>query len=247
MASTLHTGVNPRFRRTDRWLFVGVAAAIVVFVFAGFSPTFYLHQLFGQPAPTPFFVFHGLLMSGWVLLLLVQTTLIARGRAIWHRRLGIFGACYAGLIVVVGCAATLIAAAREVRAHSAYVASQLDVLSLELTQMLLFACLVGSAVWFRYRRDWHNRLMLLATLCILPNVIVRLSLRTTIALLQQNITLLSMWSLLVLAVVGLDAWRLRRLHPVSGFAGAMAIASLYAAYFIGLTQPWMRFASRLVS
>jgi hypothetical protein len=247
MSSTQTTEADLKSKRSDRPFFEGITAAIVVFVFAGFARTFYLHRLFGVPAPTSFMSFHGLLMSGWILLLFIQTTLVAKRRVLWHRRLGIFGACYAGVIVVAGCTATLIAAAREVRAHSVDVASQLNVLALELTQMLLFACLVGSAVWLRNRDDWHKRLMLLATLCILPNVIVRISFLTTSAFFQRNITLLSLWALLVLVVVALDSYRCRRVHPAFGLVGTLAVFGLYAAYFIGLTPPWMRFASWLVN
>jgi hypothetical protein len=247
MVSIQTTNANFKSRRSDRSLFVGIATAIAVFVFAGFARTFYLHRLFGVPAPTSFMSFHGSLMSGWILLLFIQTTLVAKRRVIWHRRLGIFGACYAGILVVAGCSATLIAAAREVQAHSVNVPSQLDVLALELTQMLLFACLVGLAVRLRNRYDWHKRLMLLATLCILPNVVVRFSFLTTSEFFQRNITLLSLWAFLVLVVVALDSYRRRRVHPAFGLVGTVAIVSLYAAYFIGLTPPWMRFASWLVN
>jgi hypothetical protein len=234
-------------KRSDRPFFMGVAIAIAVLVFAGFARTFYLHGLFGVPAPATFMSFHGALMSGWILLFLVQTWLVSALRVRWHRTLGVFGACYAALVVVVGCTATLIASAREVRAHSPFVSSQLDVLALELTQMLLFACLVGAAVRFRNRHDWHKRLMLLATLCILPNAVVRLSLLTSSELLSQNIVLLTLWALLVVAVIALDAFRRRRLHPAFGFVGAAVLLIMYCAHFVGISQPWFRFASSLVS
>jgi hypothetical protein len=234
-------------KRLDQPFFVGITAAIVIFVIVGFARTFYLHRLFGVPAPTSFMAFHGSLMSGWILLLFAQAALITSNRVHWHRRLGIVGAFYAVFIVVVGCTATLIAAAREVRAHSAMVASQLNVLALELTQMLLFACLVAAAVRLRNRYDWHKRLMLLATLCILPNVIVRLSFLTDIEFFTRNINLLGLWALTVILVVALDSYRRRRLHPAFGLVGALAIASLYAAYFVGITNGWIRFATWLVS
>ena len=241
---------NPAARVTKRFdqpFFVGTTVAIVIFVFVGFARTFYLHRLFGVPAPTSFMFFHGILMTGWVLLLFTQTALIALNQAQWHRRLGIVGTCYAALIVIVGCMATLIAAAREVRANSAGVASQLTVLALELTQMLLFACLVTAAIRLRNRHDWHKRLLLLATLCILPNVIVRISFLTDIEFLKRNINLLGLWTLTVIFVVAVDSYRRRRLHPALGVVGALAIASLYAAYFVGITSGWMRFATWLVS
>jgi len=118
---------------------------------------------------------------------------------------------------------------------------------LELTQMLLFACLVGSAVWLRNCHDWHKRLMLLDTLCILPNVVVRISFLVTRNLFQRNIMLLSLWVLLVLVVVALDSYRRRRVHPAFGLVGLITVISLYAAYFVGLTAPWIGFASWLVS
>jgi hypothetical protein len=247
MPRTTSSPGNQIAKRLDQPFFVGISTAIVIFVFVGFARTFYLHRIFGVPAPPSFMAFHGSLMSGWILLLFVQTALITSNRVHWHRRLGIVGAFYAVLIVVVGCMATLIAAAREVRAHSAMVASQLNVLALELTQMLLFACLVGAAVRLRNRYDWHKRLMLMATLCILPNVIVRLSFLTDIEFFTRNINLLGLWALTVILVVALDSYRRRRLHPAFGLVGALTIASLYAAYFVGITNGWVRFSTWLVS
>ena len=91
-----------------------------------------------------------------------------------HRALGAFGAGYAVLVVVMGCTATVLAARREVLAHSQFVAGFLTVLALEFTQMLLFASLVASGLWLRTPAGYHKRLMLLATFCMLPNPIVRL-------------------------------------------------------------------------
>jgi hypothetical protein len=252
MLNSIPTGKSPATHsgpagRSDRPFFLGVAIAIAILVLAGFARTFYLHGLFGVPAPATFMSFHGALMSGWILLYLVQTWLVSVRRLRWHRTLGVFGACYAAVIAVVGCMATLIAAAREVRAHSPFVSSQLDVLALELAQMLLFACLVGAAVRLRNRHDWHKRLMLLATLCILPNAVVRLSLLTSSELLSQNIALLTLWALLVVAVVAIDTFRRRRLHPAFGFVGAAVLLIMYCGHFVGISQPWFRFASSLVS
>ncbi len=89
--------------------------------------------------------------------------------------------------------------------------------------------------------------MLLATLCILPNVIVRLSFLTNIEFFTRNINLLGLWALVVIVVVALDSYRRRRLHPAFGLFGVLTIASLYAAYFVGVTNGWVRFSTWLVS
>ncbi len=247
MARTPAGGMSLNAMSPDRRFFAVSAAAIVVFVFAGFARSFYLHDLFGVPAPSLFLDLHGSVMSGWVLLLFIQAALVSAKRVRWHRRIGFFGACYAVLIVVLGCMATLGAAAREVRAHSADVGSQLNVLALELTQMALFASLVGAAVLLRNRHDWHKRLMLLATLCILPNVIVRLAFMTSIEMLHQNITLLTLWALLVVVVAGVDSYRHRSVHPAFGIVGSAAVASLYAAHAVGVSSSWVRWSTWWVS
>src|SRR5690349_17329646 len=96
--------------RTDRRFFLWLALAIVLFVFLGFARTYYLHSLFHHPAPNRFLEFHGALMSGWILLLFAQATLVSIGQTRLHRQIGVFGACYAGLIPIVGSIATFKAA-----------------------------------------------------------------------------------------------------------------------------------------
>lgn len=232
---------------SERLFYVATTALFGVLVFAGFARSFYLHSLFGVSAPAPFFVFHGALMSGWMVLLIGQATLISARRVQWHRWLGVFGAGYAALMVVVGCMSTLMAAAREVRAHSPMLASQFNVLALELTQMALFGGLVSAAVALRRRGDWHKRLMILATLCLLPNPIVRLSLLSSAEFLSHNVVLVSLWAVVVAAVGAVDSYRRRAVHPAYGIVGIGVVACMYAAYFIGRSEGWMRFAGRLVS
>ena len=233
--------------RSDRRLFMWISLAIVVFVFVGFSRTYYLHSFFHQPSPSGFLQFHGALMSGWIVLLFGQSALASAGQVRLHRQIGTLGACYASLIPIVGSVATFRAAAREVAAHSAFAASQLDVLALELTQVILFSSLVACAIWLRNRPEYHKRLMLLATLCILPNVIVRISLALPFALFQSNQTILLLWIFLVAVIVSIDSVRRKRLHPALGYGAPIAIVMLGLAYFIGRTDAWQTFGTRLVS
>lgn len=186
---------------------------------------------------------HGAVMTGWIALFAVQTFLIASNHTRVHRALGAFGAGYAALVVVMGCTATVLAARREVLAHSQFVSSFLTVLALELTQMLLFTSLVASGVWMRNRPGCHKRLMLLATFCMLPNPIVRLFVWMGFG---SNVMILSFWSLLVIAVVLLGSMRNRRLHPAFGFGATITIAFLYLAYFGSLTSMWQSFAANAV-
>ncbi len=237
-----------------RWQRVGehrffraLAVALVALVFAGFAPTFYLHPLFGMPAPPALLAVHGTFMSGWIVLLAVQVMLISAGRVGWHQRLGIAGAMLAAVIVPLGCMATLVAAQREVRLHSAYVSSQLTVLGLELTQLTLFAAMIGAALWFRRRPATHKRLMIIATLCIVPNAIVRLALLTHSDALAQNIVVLSIWALVLVGVVVVDSLRAHRIEPAFGYGASIAIAALYSAWYLSTTPLWISYWSRVLA
>ena len=124
------------------------------------------------------------------------------------------------------------------RAQPSYVSSQLNVLGLELTQLLLFAAFIGLALAYRRRPSTHKRLMIVATLCIVPNAIVRLSLLTNIDFLSKNIWILSVWALFVVSVVAIDSLRQRRINPAFGWGASIAIAALYIAWWASATVAW---------
>jgi hypothetical protein len=229
--------------KRERRFFSWLSVSIVVLVFVGFSRTYYLQSLFKTPSLSTFLHVHGAVMTGWIALFAMQTFLIASNRTRMHRIMGAFGAGYAVLVIVMGCTATVLAARREVLAHSQFVSSILTVLALELTQMFLFASLVVCGIWLKNRGDYHKRLMLLATFCILPNPIVRLFVWAGFG---SNIVILSVWALLTAAVVLLDSIRNRRLHPASGFGATITVAFLYSAYFVSLTPLWQHFAANAV-
>lgn len=222
----------------ERRYFTASSVLIALLVLVGFSRTFYLHTLFNVAMPSRFIAFHGALMTGWIVLVLVQALLIRQGKTNWHRWLGFAGLAYAAVIVPVGFLATFGAAIREVRAHSAFVPSQLNVLGLEQMQMLLFGGLVAAAALLRSRTDYHKRLMLIATLCIVPNAIVRLSFMIESDYLRTNLQFVTVWTALVAAFVGADVLRTRRLHPAFAWGASIAVASLYTAWYISRTAAW---------
>src|SRR3977135_4488019 len=89
-------------RRGGRWFYVGMSIAVVIIVLAGFGPTYYLRPYF-TPAPLiPLLHLHGLVFTSWILLFVIQTTLVAARRTDIHRRLGILGGVIAILMILVG-------------------------------------------------------------------------------------------------------------------------------------------------
>lgn len=235
---------RPVSAASERRYFTILAFLLACFVIGAFTPTFFLHSRFQRPGPTPFIAFHGILMTGWMLLFIVQCALVAAGRTRWHRQLGYAGVVFAGLLVPIGCMATLASAAREVHAHSHFVTFQLNVLGLELGQMSLFGGFVAAGAVLRKRLDWHKRLMLMATLCLLPNAIVRLSLTPVLGFLSSNLLILHAWVAVLIVIAAVDALRTGRLHPALVIAIPLAATILYAASAFSLSAGWDSFWMR---
>src|SRR5207244_3974379 len=102
----------------------------------------------------------------------VQVRLAGTGRLAIHRKLGVYGAVIAALVLIVGTTAAIISAAEGRSPPGA--PPPLVFLAIPIGDMLLFAILVSAALWFRKRPEYHKRLMVTATLGILTAPIARI-------------------------------------------------------------------------
>ena len=236
--------MNPRIQTTgrDRRLYIWFAAFMPIIVLAGFARSYYLKGFFGfPPLPSLLVHMHGIVMTSWVVLFVTQVTLVATGRTKTHQRLGVFGALLAALIVIVGVLTAIAGAARGASPGP----PPLRFLVIPLGDMLVFAILIGTALYFRRRRlDIHKRLMLLAAVNLLAPAIARIPLHfieTGGALAFFGLT-----DLCLLACVGFDTIRNRRLHPAFLWGTLLIIASQPLRLMLSGTEIWLRFATALV-
>ena len=236
-------------RRFERCLYLGASLIFLVLVFWTFARTFYLRTFFGAPPLSALLHIHGTVMTGWVVLLVAQTSLIAAHRVQWHRQLGIFGAFWAALVVLFGSITTLHAATREVRAHTDFAASQVVITSLDLLQMLFFAGFVAIAIWQRRRPDWHKRLMLLTVACMLPDALARLpvSFMTRATETELNLRIMLGLDMFMLVCVGVDTIWHRRLHPAFAWGASLFVGAFHFALYFAQTRAWIAFGESLVS
>ena len=155
-----------------RWFYVWMAGACALIAFVGFAPTYWLQLAPGTFIGSPLLHLHALLFSAWPLYLLLQTTLAARGRVDRHRAWGLLGVSLATAMVFVGFAvanevlATRLAAGYGDRARAFHIAST--------SIITLFGVFVFAAIAYVQRPEIHKRLMLLATISMLPPAIARL-------------------------------------------------------------------------
>jgi len=236
-------------RRFNRGLYLGASLIFLALVFWTFARTFYLRPFFGTRPLPALLQIHGAVMTGWVVLLVAQTSLIAARRVQWHRRLGVFGAVWAALVVLLGSITTLHAAAREVRGHTDFAASQVTITSLDLLQMLFFAGFVAIAIWLRRRPDYHKRLMLLTIACMLPDALARLpvSFMTRATEAELNLRIMVGLDVFILICIGVDTIWHRRLHPAFAWGGLLFVGAFHAALYLAQTRVWIAFAESLLS
>jgi len=236
--------MNPTIQNAnrDRRLYILFAVFMPLIVLAGFARTYYLKGFFGNP-PLPGLLvhLHGLVMSSWVVLFIAQVSLVATGRTKTHQRLGVFGSILAAVIVVVGILTAIAAAARGASPGP----PALQFLVIPLGDMLVFAVLVGMALyWRRGRLDVHKRLMLLAAVNLLAPAIARIPLSFIAN--GGALAFFGLTDLCILACVGFDTVRNRRLHPAFLWGTLFIIVAQPLRLMLAGTDVWIRFATALV-
>src|SRR5215831_4916568 len=95
-------GTQPQVRTRERMFFSGMAIAILIVVFVGFSRTFYLRAYFHSERLIPLLILHGTVFSSWIALFVTQTTLIATKRTRTHMKLGVAGGVLAASMIIIG-------------------------------------------------------------------------------------------------------------------------------------------------
>jgi hypothetical protein len=88
-------------RKRLHWFFPVVAGVLFAALLVGFAPSFFLRSLSAsQPMPLYLYV-HGVVLTAWYGLFLVQTALVAASRTALHRRLGLAAVVVAVLLVPI--------------------------------------------------------------------------------------------------------------------------------------------------
>ena len=212
---------------------VRFAAFLLVLLVAGFAPTFFFRPFLGlEPLALPPML-HGVVLTAWFIFFFVQAGLVRDRNIDLHRKLGRIGAIVAALatlqfvwVAVVlyhgrapNVAADLVEKARIVRITS------------ELTVFAAFPVFVTLAVLARRRAAVHKRLMLIATIALMPPVLSRLALWPgqvwpALAVESRFLAAIAGTGVLLVIVILREVIAFRRIHP------ALAIGA--PSYFLWL-------------
>jgi hypothetical protein len=216
-----------------------MAIAMALACFAGFAPSYYLKAHFGTPALKPLIHVHGLLFTTWMLLLIVQTSLVAAGRVQLHRRLGFAGAVLVVLMVASGAAVAYMRGKTVTPGipHEAV----LGFLAIAVVALIVFPILIGAAVYFRRNAGAHKRLMLLGTTVFLTAAVHRL----LMWLIDPAVSPPVFYGATDLFIVAMGVYDLisrGRIHAATLWGGLLIIVAQAASLLLAGSTMWMTFA-----
>ena len=224
------------------WFSTAIGLAVIGIVFVGFSRTYFLKEFFDTGPLTVRLRLHGLALSAWLVLFLVQARLIATHRHTLHMRMGIAGAILAALAVATTYAAAFEFAGHGV-AHDAHTAVSRLYSSLQLAT--LFGLFVAAGIVFRSRPEIHKRLMVLAMLAVVGPGAHRAV--TLIVGHGAPDSYILVNAVLLGCGLGYD-WRTRGTpHPALLCGGVLLIASQLTRRLVGGSDLWQQIGNWLIS
>jgi len=223
-------------RRFDHVFFSGMALLLLVTIFVGFAPTYYLAGVFHAPLPSLIIHLHGAAFTCWILLLVTQTSLVAGGRVDIHRQLGIAGFLLACLMVILG---VLAATDSLVRGGGPPGSDPRIFYIVPLTDMVIFAVLIFFAFRFRSNPAIHKRLILIATIGLSLAALARWPI-TFVHRKPLHAALVSY--IFLILIVAYDLWSTHKLQRATLWAGALLVVVQQIRVPLAMTGPWLHFA-----
>ena len=168
--STAASAVSSTRQASRPSFYLVMTLVMAFFVFAGFGMTYWIPLASGTFPPAPPVVhLHGLVFSTWMILLVVQATLINFGRVSAHRSLGTYGIAHATAVLFTGALISVLGW-RDLNSLPAELPPDIsfDTLYLSFTAVIGFGLLFTLAIRNVRNPEVHKRLMLFAILPILP-------------------------------------------------------------------------------
>lgn len=238
------------------WFYVWMAGACVLIAIGGFAPTYWLQLPAATFVGSPLLHLHAFLFSAWTLYFLLQTVFVAMGRTANHRAWGLLGISLATAMVLVGFATADQVLAKRLaegfgdRARAFHIAST--------SMITLFGVFVFAAIVYVRCPEIHKRLMLLATVSMIPPAIARVFFainvgiapgrrpglgppRTVASVLPASLIA----DALILAGVIYDIRRRGRVHPAYVFGGILILAVQLLREPVSTTHWWYAIADFL--
>jgi hypothetical protein len=162
----------------ERYFYSIATVLLLVLTVAGFQHFYFHGRAYpGRPLTPPIktlIITHGVAMSLWIMLAIVQPLLVARGNRRLHMTLGRIAAVLAGGLVLLGIKLGIESArvAPPDLMHGPLTPKQF--MAVPVLAVVLFALFVAAGVWWRKRSEIHRPMMFMASLTAVAAAIARI-------------------------------------------------------------------------
>jgi len=243
---------SPSRSNPGRLLYPAAAVLMFVFMLLGFQQFYLRGQGYpGHPLAPPIkglLIAHGVAMTSWVILFLVQPLLIASGNRRIHMKVGVLGAVLAVSMVLLGLYLP-IQTTRFEPDVTLWGLNRIHFMAVPMFAILTFAGFVSLGIRNRRRAEIHRPMMLLATLAVIPAATDRI---TGLPDLYEATIFGQLWgpffvAVLVGALFLLVKWAVTRAFDRWLAVGVAVLALVdWFVMRIAPTDAWGRFATFLV-
>ena len=238
-------------RTSTRWFYLSAAVVILLVAAVSFGPEL-LDQSHNLAPYTWLIIAHSATFTAWLIVLIIQTLLIQSSSFVLHRRVGMGSMGLAALMVVLGYTTAIAMMHRGFDISGSLGgrmdrAQQIDGLIFPLLDIGEFAVLVTMGYLWRRKAAVHKRLMLFATVALLPAPFAHF--------IGHSVTLREHPAIVVLPIAvsliacGIyDLVRFGRVHPISLWLGiGLFVIDNLCATIVGPSAAWHAFAGWLIA
>lgn len=219
-----------------------MALAMALFIVFGFAQ-FAARGFVDVPRVPVWVHLHGIVMLAWLGLSIAQPTLVRTGNIARHRQLGWLGVVLAAAVVLLGGFAGVMAV---VAGRQPPFFTPPFFLALTLIGVAAFAAMVIAAIVRRRQTDWHQRLMLGATVLILEPALGRV-LPMPLIMPWGEIAVMAVQLGVLWLVVRHDGRTLGRVHPATVSVIAVTALSHLAIEALGRAPFMAQWAQSLAA
>jgi len=221
-----------------------ITILLLLAVFFGFGRTFFLRPFFEQPSrwkldqlPTVYVV-HGIVLTTWFIMLVVQSMLINIRKISIHRKLGYAMAGLAILVVVTGIQVVLDSTPRSIGMgildpeNMDEMYQQSVPLFVDLLSLIVFTLSVGLAILFRKNVNIHRTLMLIGSMSFM---VVALARALPEFFPRVELPLIIGFFILFPVLLFCHDWISYKRFPIFAFAGLLALLAMvfFTLFFAG--------------
>jgi hypothetical protein len=232
---------------SERRFYTAMTFLLLGSVFLGFARTFYLRVWYPELAhripPEPVFFWHGLLVTGWFLLLVTQAVLVGRKSVALHRQIGRWSPALTVPMILTGFFVALVAGGRPTGFMGVPV-PPLVFMVVPISSMVLFSTFYTLAIVRARDVQAHKRHLLLGSIVMVEAAIARWPF---VPLAPSPVPQYMLHELItcgmILPLAAWDIFSRGRLHAVTLWGGLIIIAHYPLRMMFAGTELWQSFAA----